>query len=633
MNEAFLTVLNMSLSAGILVAAVLVLRILLKRVPKFITLVLWAFVAVRLICPFSLESAVSLVPDALTVPMEIVHSSSASSAADGSSPFAGGSSAAPEEGSNAVAAPASIQSGDSSAADGTAAEKSEGIFTFATAVWLSGISAVTVYTAISYLRLRKKVRISIPLKENIMQCDCIDTPFILGFIKPKIYLPSDLDAEQTDCVLAHEKTHLKYFDHVWKLFGFGIAALHWFNPLVWLAFVLFCRDTELCCDERVIKRMSLEEKKAYSTALLSCSCPRKAIAACPLAFGEANVKERIKTVLSYKKPAFWVTVIAVIACIVVAVCFLTNRKSPVNEPGTAQTEERTEQATECKTELETEETTEDPQVRTAGLFSTFETMRMMSGFIKLSLETAEEGTAGPYDGRPASELGTLYVDLSSMTYKTASAEDMPKEGNRIILQYNIGRKVDTDTESIMNTEILTFTFWESSNYFSLKTDSEEIRYYCAVSEYGFLGQGLREWFDESEYKVLSAVENVIPDRGQGYVKAAQEYCEHLYGKQLIVSSGSRYKYTFVTCKVSANEKQTELSRNKLYIDENTYCFSVENIFVPENDKAQLWGMAGSGTEYSGSDPGIPGGAYKNMSCGYAEKTDNGWKISIVGTSW
>lgn len=157
-------------------------------------------------------------------------------------------------------------------------------------------------------------------------CDRIDTPFILGVFRPRIYLPSNMSEQDVTYVLAHEQAHIKRHDHWWKPLGFALLTIYWFHPILWIAYVLLCRDIELACDEKVIKEMGIDIKKPYSDALINCSIPRRAITACPLAFGEVGVKERVKTVLNYKKPAFWIVLIAVIACVIVAVCFLTNPK-------------------------------------------------------------------------------------------------------------------------------------------------------------------------------------------------------------------------------------------------------------------------------------------------------------------
>jgi len=194
---------------------------------------------------------------------------------------------------------------------------------------LAIIVAMVLYTVVSYFRIHRKVREAVPYQENIWLCDHIDTPFILGVVRPRIYLPSNMNEQDIEYVIAHEKAHLKRHDHWWKPLGFLLLTVYWFNPILWIAYILLCKDIELACDEKVIKDMGTEIKKPYSEALINCSVPRKMISACPLAFGEVGVKGRVKSVLNYKKPAFWIIVVAVVASIVVAVCFLTNPKQDI----------------------------------------------------------------------------------------------------------------------------------------------------------------------------------------------------------------------------------------------------------------------------------------------------------------
>ena len=193
-------------------------------------------------------------------------------------------------------------------------------------IWILGIAVMLLYAIISYLRLHRKVRASIRLQDKTWVCDDVRTPFILGIFNPKIYLPSGTDGTQVAYIIAHENAHLKRLDHWWKPLGFSVLTIHWFNPLVWMAYVLLCRDIEIACDEKVIRDLSFEDSIAYSDALLSCSISRRTIMVCPLAFGEVGVKERVKHVLNYKKPAFWIIIVAFATCIVLAVCFLTSPK-------------------------------------------------------------------------------------------------------------------------------------------------------------------------------------------------------------------------------------------------------------------------------------------------------------------
>ena len=315
MAAVFLKLLNLSISASWLVLAVLVLRLVSKRSPKWMNVLLWGIVALRLMLPFSIESALSLIPSAETVSPAAVQFDPAPTITSGVSVI-----------DNAVNPSLS----EHFAAVPTASVNPLYVWAYLAGwVWLIGLGAMLLYALVSYLRLRRRVSVSLPVQDHIYLCDAISSPFILGVVKPRIYLPSGLDEVQRQNVLSHEQAHLARRDHWWKPLGFALLAVYWFNPVLWLAYTLLCRDIELACDEKVIRDMDVAAKKAYSIALLSCSTHRNQISACPLAFGEVGVKERIKGVLNYKKPAFRVVAVAVIACIAAAVCFLTNPKEEV----------------------------------------------------------------------------------------------------------------------------------------------------------------------------------------------------------------------------------------------------------------------------------------------------------------
>ena len=310
MSGFFLSVVNMSISASWIVLAVLLLRLLLKKAPKWITVLLWGIVAIRLICPFSIESVMSLIPSAETI----------TKAPDAPRPHF-------ESGVTII---------DNQVNDYLGGHYYEGvtrstghfvdITTILAIVWLVGIVVLLAYTIISYFRVKNKIGTAVLLRNNIYQSENVVSPFVLGIIKPKIYLPFNMNEQDMEHVIAHENAHINRKDHWWKPFGFLVLTLHWFNPLMWLGYVLLCRDIELACDEKVVKEFTNEQKADYSQALLTCSVNRRVIAACPLAFGEVGVKDRVKSVLNYKKPAFWIVVTAIVVSIAVAVCFLTNPK-------------------------------------------------------------------------------------------------------------------------------------------------------------------------------------------------------------------------------------------------------------------------------------------------------------------
>ena len=311
MNELFLKIINMSISASWLVLAVLILRFVLKKAPKWINVLLWGIVAIRLICPFSFESTLSLIPSAETIPLNI--------GMDTTPTINSGISAI----NNAVNPIISQSNTPMAGASVNLLQITIGIYEY---IWIFGMIALALYTAISYWRLRRKVDTAVRYKDNIFQSENVSFPFVLGIIKPRIYLPFKMNGQYLEHVVAHEQAHICRKDHWWKPLGFLLLMIHWFNPLMWLAYVLLCRDIELACDEKVIKELGNEQRGDYTQALVACSVNRRMIAACPLAFGEVSVKERVKSVMNYKKPALWVIIIAVIVCVGVAVCFLTNPK-------------------------------------------------------------------------------------------------------------------------------------------------------------------------------------------------------------------------------------------------------------------------------------------------------------------
>lgn len=309
MSDVFLKILNMSISAGWLVLAVVVLRLVLKKAPKWVNMLLWGIVAVRLICPFTIESIVSLIPSAETIPSDI------------------GLSQSPTINSGITAFNSTVNpvlSQISSPTPGDSINPMQVAIFVGTVLWLLGVGVMLLYAAVSYLRLRRQLTTAVRYQDNVFQSENVASPFVLGIFRPKIYLPFQMDEQNLEPVLRHERTHIARRDHWWKPLGFLLLAIHWFNPLMWLAYILLCRDIELACDEKVIKVLDQQQRADYSQALLSCSIRRRTIAACPLAFGEVGVKARIKSVLHYKKPAFWAILLAVVVCIALAACFLTD---------------------------------------------------------------------------------------------------------------------------------------------------------------------------------------------------------------------------------------------------------------------------------------------------------------------
>ncbi|MBR2483215.1 MAG: hypothetical protein IKB53_00555 [Oscillospiraceae bacterium] len=306
MAELFLKIANMSIAASWLVLVLLVLRLLMRKAPKWVLVLLWGFVAVRLLCPFGIESALSLIPSAATISPEIMM--------DRTPEIATGIETLDRVVNPVISevfAPEPIAS----------ANPLQILIPVAANLWLLGAWVMLLYAAVSDCRLRRRVAAAVRWRDNIFQSEHVDSPFVQGVLKPRIYLPFAMDAQDREYVIAHEQAHICRRDHWWKPLGFLLLAIHWFNPLLWYAYTLFCRDMELACDEKVIRDMDGEQRADYTQALVACSVNRRMPA---LAFGEVGVKERVQSVMNYRKPARWAAALAVLACAVVAVCFLTD---------------------------------------------------------------------------------------------------------------------------------------------------------------------------------------------------------------------------------------------------------------------------------------------------------------------
>lgn len=308
MENIFLHLLNLSITANYIILAVMLLRFVLFKAPKWINCLLWSVVGLRLILPFSLESILSLVPSPEPIPNDIMLSPE------------------PHINTGIYAVNSTLNpiiSESFTPVPSQSANPLQIVFFVATVVWLVGLTAMLIWGSVSYLRLRKKVSPSLLVKDNIYFCDSIPSPFILGLFRPRICLPSSISETDMAQVIAHEHAHLKRKDHIWKPLGFVLLAVYWFDPLLWAAYILFCRDIEKACDEKVIRNMPLDERKEYSSSLLSFNSPKSAASACPLAFGEVGVRSRIKSILNYKKPAFRIIAVAAVLCIALAIGFLT----------------------------------------------------------------------------------------------------------------------------------------------------------------------------------------------------------------------------------------------------------------------------------------------------------------------
>ena len=376
MEAVFLQVIEMSLEAIWLILAIIVIRFILGKASKGFRYILWALVAIRLICPFTIESNLSLVPDVKTMVSDTtslgISQTDVNPEGNQASVENGGSNSTDIAENHVNIDNSNIHEniGTGSASPGNniqnnvnikqvdAIEK-ESMITLESIlpwIWITGGIVLLVYMILSYLHLWKKVQVSVPIADHTYICDGISSPFLLGILKPRIYVPSDIEEERRGYILVHEKEHLRCLDHVWKPLGFLILAVHWFNPFVWLAYILMCRDLELACDERVIRGMDDTEKRNYSETLLLCSCPRHIVMACPVAFGENGIKERIKRILLYKKPAAWIAGVAIVLCVIVGICFMTNPAETGGQEGIEQEDE-----TESKVNPEKDEVSDTEQ--------------------------------------------------------------------------------------------------------------------------------------------------------------------------------------------------------------------------------------------------------------------------------
>ena len=364
MENIFLHLLKMSITAGLLVVVVLLLRVVFCKAPRWIHCLLWALVAVRLLCPITPESSLSLMPDTdaafsavteqLSTPQEEPDTPVVDNAVTDTPVVNTPITNAPTVDTPVVDTPvvdtpvvtptpntppsASVDTPTTNVAVSAPTPEAsvdpwQVAVTVASYVWLAGVALLAAYAVFTTLRLRRQVREAARFTDRVWCCDHIRSPFILGVFRPRIYLPSDLDGVARDSVIAHEQAHLHRRDHWWKPLGFLLLTVHWFNPLMWVAYILLCRDIEAACDERVVRDMTAPDRKTYSEVLLACSAPRRLVSACPLAFGETSVKSRVKSVLSYKKPTIWIIVAALLVSTVAGVCLLTDPKDkPAKEP-------------------------------------------------------------------------------------------------------------------------------------------------------------------------------------------------------------------------------------------------------------------------------------------------------------
>lgn len=479
MEGIFVKLLNMSISASVLILIVVLLRGVLRRSPKWIHCLLWGLVAVRLVCPLSFESSFSLAPRA-----DFVETKLGVQREDGRY-------------MNSATDVSKVLNDDlDNAQNKNLANKGnadrQGDWKKISWTWFVGVVLLLGYAAISYLRFRKKVQASVRLRDGIYVCDNIRTPFILGVIRPGIYLPSDMDEVQTDNVIAHERAHLSRLDQVWKPLGYCLLAVYWFNPLCWLAYVLFCRDMELACDEKVIRDMDVEDKKVYSRVLLSFSDPSHRIAAGPLAFGEIGVKKRIQSVLNYRKPAFWMVGLAILALVVTSLCFLTNPKAandPAQTMGTAEYQLPDGLEAESADDL----TIFTPNAYKVGSEASCADDRISAGYIQKFNTTDDWGTMK--DGK----IEQVYSDNHSTVEDYGSIDGLCAPGYLVKVDYDLYSAAALEKEKSKGTDMseidTTGQYW----LLYLVRENEETGYILALNTKNYTKEDMLAWAQSFQF--------------------------------------------------------------------------------------------------------------------------------------
>lgn len=479
MEGIFVKLLNMSISASVLILIAVLLRGVLRRSPKWIHCLLWGLVAVRLVCPLSFESSFSLAPRA-----DFVETKLGVQREDG------------RYMNSATDAGKALNDDLDNAQNKNLANKGnadrQGDWKKISWTWFVGAVLLLGYAAISYLRFRKKVQASVRLRDGIYVCDNIRTPFILGVIRPGIYLPSDMDEVQTDNVIAHERAHLSRLDQVWKPLGYCLLAVYWFNPLCWLAYVLFCRDMELACDEKVIRDMDVEDKKVYSRVLLSFSDPSHRIAAGPLAFGEIGVKKRIQSVLNYRKPAFWMVGLAILALVVTSLCFLTNPKAandPAQTMGTAEYQLPDGLEAESADDL----TIFTPNAYKVGSEASCADDRISAGYIQKFNTTDDWGTMK--DGK----IEQVYSDNHSTVEDYGSIDGLCAPGYLVKVDYDLYSAAALEKEKSKGTDIseidTTGQYWR----LYLVRENEETGYILALNTKNYTKEDMLAWAQSFQF--------------------------------------------------------------------------------------------------------------------------------------
>lgn len=585
-------ILNMSIAASVVIVFVLAARLILKKAPKVFSYALWSVVLFRLLCPFSIPTGFSLL--ALTdapirqtaahtnqiqyVQPDLVHTEFPQVDL-------------PVPGVNQAVNQVLPQGEEQLVADPLEAPAA-----LLTLGWLSGMALMAVYSVLSMLRLRRRLVGATPLQDNIYLADHIASPFVLGVLRPKIYLPSVLSKEEQKYIILHEQYHIKRLDHLVKLLAFLALCVHWFNPLVWLSFFLAQRDMEMSCDEAVLQTLGVHIRADYSASLLSLSTGRRVVGGTPLAFGEGDAKSRIQNLLAWNKPQKWVVALAALVCVAVVASCGTNP-----EPDKSVENSQLSELTEYLTQLQEGD--------------------------DLTLTLARNG-----------EESVVYHDCWSVINAVYNVNQIKDAQWKIIATPPSGFSPEESQAAVTIAQV---NDWSLTAY----SDLQEVRFSGPTGEVWLVPQPdscapyqhLRSWFDELEYAALNGDYEhqniVIPNERQSYLEAAQAYCQAFESIHLQATPGSKFCYTYVAVQVREAQEETDFYREQGKIGENTYCFYLTTVFVPENDYALNWSMAGNTGEYTGTDPSVPEGALEYLRCGYITLEEDGWHGELVGTAF
>ena len=596
---------NMSIAASVVIVFVLAARLLLKKAPKVFSYALWSVVLFRLLCPFSIPTGFSLL--ALTdapirqtaahttqvqyVQPDLVHTEFPQV----DLPVPGVSQAVNQ----------ALPQGE----EQLVADPLEAPVALLTLGWMAGMALMAVYSVLSMLRLRRRLVEAVPLRDNIYLADHIASPFVLGVLRPKIYLPSTLSAEEQKYIILHEQYHIKRLDHLVKLLAFFALCIHWFNPLVWLFFFLAQKDMEMSCDEAVLQTLGGHIRADYSASLLSLSTGRRVVGGTPLAFGEGNAKGRIQNLLTWNKPRKWVVALAALVCVAVVASCGTNPEA-------------------CKSQGEkhTPISSQDGQGEEA-LSALTDYLTQLQEGDNLTLSLSRNG------GEPI-----VYEDCWSAINSVYNANQLKEVQWNIVEAKAPGFSPERSPAAV---KIAQINDWSLTAY----SDAREVRFEGPTGEVWLAPQSdscvpyqqLRDWFDELEYAALNGDYEhqnlVIPNEGQSYLEAAAVYCQAYESFHLQATSGSKFCYTYVAVQVREAQEETDFYREQGKIGENTYCFFLTTVFVPENDYALNWSMAGNTGEYTGTDPSVPEGALEYLRCGYITLEEDGWHGEVVGTGF